>query len=443
MSDFRKEFSKYRHRIRMKKQEIKQKAEDIEKFRQNANERKRKHEQMKKAEDEDKFRQNAADRKRKQEEIQRLEDEKKFRRNANERKRKHDQMKKTEDEGKFRKNANERKRKQEEKQKAEDEEKFRRNANERIRKHQQKQKTEDEVKFRRKANENIRKTETKKRGKDLRRFKEDTCLRRRNADSNVSADKRIANFRKRVKYGPIFVCSSCHQKLFSHQVEKMTETLKDVIDAVDPEIRGQYIDEEILVDLGQDKDGNENKYPYICKSCKNYLKKGKLPKLSTYNGLGIDSLGDPEIKLSELENNLIATNIIFQKIHKLPKSRWSGTHDRLVNVPVGPQDVLNTIESLPRTPAEAGIIPIIPVKLKRKLEYKTTHLVQMIDTTKIFKYLEYLRKMGHPSYKFYDDWNVYKQRCLDQDPTGCKLVFPEAEDEIMDLEEYLDENKKK
>ena len=57
----------------------------------------------------------------------------------------------------------------------------------------------------------------------------------------------------------------------------MTETLKDVIDAVDPEIRGQYIDEEILVDLGQDKDGNENKYPYICKSCKNYLKKGKLP----------------------------------------------------------------------------------------------------------------------------------------------------------------------
>ena len=120
--------------------------------------------------------------------------------------------------------------------------------------------------------------------------------------------------------------------------------------------------------------------------------------------------------LTELENNLIARNIIFQKIHKLPKSRWSGTHDRLINVPVGPQDVLNTIENLPRTPAEAGIIPIIPVNLKRKLEYKTTHLTQLIDTNKIFKYLEYLCLMGHPSYKFYDDWSSYERRCYDQDP---------------------------
>ena len=171
------------------------------------------------------------------------------------------------------------------------------------------------------------------------------------------------------------MCSSCHQKLFSHQVEKLTDTLKAEIDGVDPEVRNAFIDEEIVVDLGKDKDGKDNRYAYICKSCKNYLRKGKLPKLCIYNGLGVDPLESPDMKLTELENNLIARNIIFQKIHKLPKSRWSGTHDRLVNVPVGPQDVLNTIESLPRTPAEAGIIPIIPVKLKRKLEYKTTHLV--------------------------------------------------------------------
>ena len=49
--------------------------------------------------------------------------------------------------------------------------------------------------------------------------------------------------------------------------------------------------------------------------------------------------------------------------------------------------------------------------------------------------------MGHPSYKFYDDWNVYKQRCLKEDPTGCKLVFPEAENEIVNLDEYLKEIK--
>ena len=87
-----------------------------------------------------------------------------------------------------------------------------------------------------------------------------------------------------------------------------------------------------------------------------------MPKLCTKNGLGVDNIRE-EDKLSELENNLIARNIIFQKIHKLPKSRWSGTHDRLINVPVGSDDILNTIQSLPRTPKEAGLIQ---VKLKRK-----------------------------------------------------------------------------
>ena len=42
--------------------------------------------------------------------------------------------------------------------------------------------------------------------------------------------------------------------------------------------------------------------------------------------------------------------------------------------------------------------------------------------------------MGHPSYKFYDDWNTYEKRCFAEDPMGAKLVFPEAEAEIVDLE---------
>ena len=385
MQDFRKEYSKYRHRIRIKKHEKKQKTEDIVKFHKEANERKRKH----------------------------------------------DDKLKTKDKEAFRQNINERKRKQEEKQRITDKDKFRKNANERERKHEEKRKAEDKEGFRKDANKRKRKLEAQQKNQDPKKFKENVCQRRRKSDSNISADKRIGSFRKRVQYGPIFVCSSCHQKLFSQQVEKLTKTLKDTIDEVDRDIRNACIDDEILVDLGRDKDGNHDKCAYICKSCKKYLLKGKLPKLCIYNGLEIDSLGTPEIKLTELENNLIARNIIFQKIHKLPKSRWSGTHDRLVNVPVGPQDVLNTIESLPRTPAEAGIIPILPVKLKRKLEYKTTHLIQLIDTDRIFKYLEYLCKMGHPSYKFYDDWNVYKQRCKVEDPSGCYLIFIYGKENII------------
>ena len=83
------------------------------------------------------------------------------------------------------------------------------------------------------------------------------------------------------------------------------------------------------------------------------------------------------------------------------------------NIPIGEQDVANTLKSLPRTPTEAGIVT---VGLKRKLEYKTTHLQQLIDVKKIYEYLHYLKfEMKNKYYKFYDDYNVFLGRCDNED----------------------------
>ena len=41
--------------------------------------------------------------------------------------------------------------------------------------------------------------------------------------------------------------------------------------------------------------------------------------------------------------------------------------------------------------------------------------------------------------KFYDDLNTYEKRCFKEDPIGAKIVFPEAEEEIVDLDIYLSE----
>ena len=46
---------------------------------------------------------------------------------------------------------------------------------------------------------------------------------------------------------------------------------------------------------------------------------------------------------------------------------------RTANIPIYESDVLKTIESLPRTATEAGIIPI---NLKRKTSYKQSHKTQ-------------------------------------------------------------------
>ena len=130
---------------------------------------------------------------------------------------------------------------------------------------------------------------------------------------------------------------------------------------------------------------------YICKKCKQSLYRGRMPKLCTMNGLHVDKVA-LEMKLTELEANLIAKNILFPKFHKKAKSRWSGTHDRLINVPIPEDSILKTVETLPRTPTEAGIVS---VKLKRKMEYKGTHMQQIIDSRKFFKYLEFLKHSGN------------------------------------------------
>ena len=54
-------------------------------------------------------------------------------------------------------------------------------------------------------------------------------------------------------------------------------------------------------------------------------------------------------------------------------------------------------KSLPRTPQEAGIVP---VKLKRKKEYKNTHKEEYVSVPKIKAALKTLKYLGHKYYQF-------------------------------------------
>ena len=93
---------------------------------------------------------------------------------------------------------------------------------------------------------------------------------------------------------------------------------------------------------------------------------------------------DPELELTELEGNLISKRIVFMKIFQLPKSRWTALKDKIINVPVNENDILNTITRLPRTPTEAGLVE---VDLKRKVEYQNSHKKQLINPEKWFQML--------------------------------------------------------
>ena len=119
---------------------------------------------------------------------------------------------------------------------------------------------------------------------------------------------------------------------------------------------------------------------------------------------------------------------MFQKFVQLPKSRWTATKDQIVNIPIFDKDIINTVESFPRTPEEAGIIP---VKLKRKLEYKNNHIEQYISTKKIFEALNTLKSLGNKYYQFVSDMDNYKKKCQNMDPKGFDFIFREVEDEVL------------
>ena len=215
-------------------------------------------------------------------------------------------------------------------------------------------------------------------------------------NSTVSGRKRT--FIETVRDGPIFGCICCHRTLFKNSVieienietfrENLNEAFNDLFEyAICSHMNGEEPDIETIP-------STRGKF-YLCTTCKNKLVTGKRPAQSHQNNLEIfDIKQHPELSLTELESSLISKALVFMKIFKKPKSRMAAIKDRCVCVPIDDQTINETLNQLPRTPSEACIVPI---KLKRKKEYKNVHLNEYVDVDKMHRALETLKKCGHPN----------------------------------------------
>jgi hypothetical protein len=204
-------------------------------------------------------------------------------------------------------------------------------------------------------------------------------------------------------------------QIFDHQTQnQVKEAQKDKFEKI---FENKLVSEDYKITIHETEKRISNYY--LCHTCKKHLVKGRLPPMAVANDLSLVDV-DENLNLTELENNLIAKRIIFQKVFKLPKTRMAAVKDRLVNIPIGDGDVLNTLNCLPRTPTEAGLIE---VKLKRKMEYKNYHQYEYISPEKIFRALNYLRQMGNPHYQFFENHDAFKERCQNTDPHGFEALF--------------------
>ena len=133
----------------------------------------------------------------------------------------------------------------------------------------------------------------------------------------------------------------------------------------------------------------------LCHNCLNLIRKGKVPKIHFSNGLWLDKV-PAELELKDLEQQLIARSLLFMKVKKLPTSRMKALFDNVIIVPIEQDDVSKNISELPRHPDDAKIVA---VTLKRKLEYKNSHLQEFIRPAKCLKAIQKLKELGNPFYE--------------------------------------------
>ena len=177
----------------------------------------------------------------------------------------------------------------------------------------------------------------------------------------------ISKFHDIVSHGPLYICSCCDQLWYKHSVSSA-----DKVTQSNPTAE-RYLHQRKSV----------NNQEWLCKTCRNYLLKNKVPPVALLNGMKFPV--KPEFfDLNELECRLLAPRLAFQKLMQAPRGRQFKLHENVVNVLA---EVSDTVNMFPRLPSETGTIK---VNLKRRLQYKSSALSLNVRPHKVVQAARWL-----------------------------------------------------
>ena len=200
---------------------------------------------------------------------------------------------------------------------------------------------------------------------------------------NLPIMQAILAFKLENLFGARFACISCHKMKFGNGVKRFYPNMFPKVD-IESFVLTKYFSDTQFQTCGS---------LWICHTCFGYVSEGKMPPISAANRLECSNLIDV-LKLTEIENALLAPIISFMKVIKLPTSRMPALRDRVVNVPIPLSKINANIETLPRTIDEAKIIP---VAIKRKRAFIQNYIEQFINPSKMLKAINIL-KINYPPY---------------------------------------------
>ena len=254
-----------------------------------------------------------------------------------------------------------------------------------------------------------------------RRKLEKTRIYQSRANSNLTEITKL--FEEKIKSGPDYVCTCCHRMMYRPNVrpyhkEKFSKLTKE---------QHAVILEAFMY---TSTDGRT----WICVTCERTLQKGKMPRQAKANGLGLFDIPHELSQLNEVEIRLLSRRIPFMKIVALPKGKQKAIHGPAVNVPTQLDTICNL---LPRLPNECEIIPM---KLKRRLCYKSHYMYDSVHPQKIIDALKWLIQNNKHycdvrlNNNWAHDWN-YDDPELWQAMTGIKskLEVPDKNEKAVPL----------
>ena len=184
-------------------------------------------------------------------------------------------------------------------------------------------------------------------------------------------DNIVKTFRAKMREYPEYACIKCHKLFFREGVVKAKDTLKFKLNI--PSVT---------------KANNK----WICKRCNSYLKRGKFSPIDV-NEMFLASGDLPSsLQPNPTECRLISQIIPFMKILSLPAGGQSCIKGPVVNVPIQPD---KNCMQLPRKLSESGILA---VRIKRKVEYKSVVMSDVVNPDKCITLLVWLKK-NNPFYK--------------------------------------------
>ena len=131
---------------------------------------------------------------------------------------------------------------------------------------------------------------------------------------------------------------------------------------------------------------------YICHSCKTTIKRGGCPRLNHKKvGFSVSTLPQhlktEEMKLNRCENHLLKLNLPFIRIAHCPRSADFKVLGPMICVEARVEETMD--ELLPLTQQ------LIPVAIKRKMEYSGSYVAEIVDKEKVKQYYEYFKLKNH------------------------------------------------